>query len=157
MKIKKIQFKRGKIQFWWTFLTKSFLHKFNCFSLFNAPRINALMLWMITSSLFVTYFIMYVVLPEKAIESQWRTFLIDNGLSLFGSSVIVFYAFKDSRNAGIATFWMIHCAIMFIAAILGFHMQIFWFNTMVKLFLLGFAYYIITDIYKRSKSNGRVS
>lgn len=147
-------FKRGKIQFWWTFLTKSLLHKFNCFSLFKAPKINSFILWTLTSALFVTYFIMYVFLPPDLIDSQWRTFLIDNGLNLFGTSVIVFYTFKDSRNAGLATFWMIHCAIMFFAAIFGFHMQIFWFNAMIKLFMLGLAYYIIADIYKRSKSNG---
>lgn len=129
------------------------LHRFNCFSLFKAKKINAFLLWTMVGSLFVTYFIMYIYLPGEDEAGQWRVFFINNGLDLFAQSVIIFYGFKDTRNAGLATFWMVHCGILFFAAICGFNTQIFWFDIITKLFMLSLGAYIIMDIRGRSKND----
>lgn len=150
---------KGMIQFLTTMgsgsIWKDMFHKFNCFSLYKAPKINSFLLWLMVASYISTYFIMYILLPAKDTDNQWRAFLIDNGLNLFSSSIIVLLAVKDTRNAGLATAWMINCGILFTAAIMGFSMQLFWYKVFSHLFMLGLGYYVIHDIYRRAKDETR--
>lgn len=143
---------RAKLLFFWTFMMQNWLHKFNCFSLFRAKKINSFLLWTMMGSLFATWFIMYVLLEPTDEAGQWKTFFINNGLALFGSSVIVFCYFKDTRNAGIATAWMLHSGILFFAAMFGFHMQIFWYKIIYNLALGGIVFYIGKNLYDRANT-----
>jgi hypothetical protein len=125
--------------------------KFNCFSLFSAKRVNGFLLWAMFISLFAAYWLMYFYLPADDLANQWYTLFISNAFQAVAMSVIVWFYFKGTRNAGIATAWMVHCGIDFISQLLDLHKQIFWFDAFSKLFLLGLAFYVIYDIYQRSK------
>lgn len=128
---------------------KNICHRFYCYSLFKAGKVNDFLLWAISIGLIGSYFLMYFVLPAKDELGQWRVFLVNNAFSLFGSSIIVYNAYKGTSLAGVATFWLISCVILFICAIFGLTRQIFWVEAVLNVFILGFLLYILYDVFFR--------
>lgn len=137
--------------------TKQLLwHKFNCFSVTDARKINDVLLWSILPSAIICYAIMYFILPAEAIDEQWMTLFITKAAQLLFLSIISYHQFKGTRNAGMATAVMVYCGINFVSEILGFNHKMFWFNAMSMLFFAGLGYFILKDAYKRCKDGGEI-
>lgn len=143
------------MRFIFSFIFHRMWFRFNCFSLFKAKTVNSLLLWAMFGSFFGSYWIMYYYLDADNIMGQWYTYFVSQSFQMCAMSITVYYFFKGTRNAGIATAWMINCGINFIAQVLGLHKQIFWFDAFTKLFILGLAFYVIYDIYQRSRNGNK--
>lgn len=128
-------------------------HKYNCFSVTNARKTNDFLLWSIIPTGMLCYGLMYYWLPAKATDEQWFTLFITKAFHLFALAFISYTYFKGSRNAGMSTAVLIYCGINFVSEVFGFSHKLFWFNTVAQLFFLAMAYFIIRDIWYRTKKD----
>ena len=140
-------------KFIWNMTKKQLWHKYNCFSVTDARKINSILIRLIIPSAMLCYVIMYVILPAKATDEQWYTLFVTKAAQSVIFSVISYSYFKDSRDAGMATAVMVYAGINFFAEVLGFSQKMFWFDAMAKLFFVGMAYYILRDIWNRCKKD----
>lgn len=140
-------------KFIWYFILRNLWHKYNCFSVTNARKINTFLLYSMLPSAMLCYFIMYWVLPPQAIDAQWYTLFITKAAQMLAFSYIAYSYFKDSRDAGMATAVMVYCGINFTSELLGFHHKLFWFNAIAYLFFAAMSLFIIRDIWHRCKKD----
>lgn len=140
-------------KFMWYIILRDLWHKYNCFSVTDARKINSILLISIIPSAMLCYLIMYYLLPAKAVEAQWYTYFITKAAQMMAFSFISYSYFKDSRDAGMATAVMVYCGINFISDVFGFHHKMFWFNAMAYLFFAAMSLYIIRDIWHRCKKD----
>lgn len=143
-------------KFIWQMTSQLLWHKFNCFSLKDARKINDFLLWSILPTAMICYAIMYWILPAKATDAQWFTLFITKAVQFLFLSVISYYYFKGSRNAGIATAVMIYAGVNFMAELFGFSSKMFWVHTMALLFFLSVGTFMLLDIRNRCKNGGKL-
>lgn len=140
-------------RFMWFFILRDLWHKYNCFSVTNARRINTFLIYSMIPSAILCYLIMYWILPAKAVDEQWYTLFVERAAREVAFSFIAYSYFKDSRDAGMATAVMVFCGINFMSELFGFHHKMFWFNAMAYLFFGAMSLFIIRDIWQRCKKD----
>lgn len=140
-------------KFIWRMTLKLIWHKYNCFGLRDARKINDFLIWSIIPTGALCYCLMYFWLPAKAIDEQWFTLFVTKAFHLLALAFISYHYFKGTRNAGMSTAVLVYCGINFASEVFGFTHKLFWFNTVAQLFFLAMAFFIIRDVWYRTKKD----
>jgi len=137
-----------------TYTWKNLWFRWNCFGLFYSGRINTVLLWSMVLSVISCYGMMSWFLEPHEMEATWHHFFSTHGIFNVASSLMVYSLFGRSRNAGLATIWMLYSGVNFFVTLLDLQQYFAPVSFVMKAIMVFIAIHILFDIYKRSNAKG---
>lgn len=134
------------------FQWKTLWHKWQCYGLFYSGNVNKVLLYAMFGSLVSTYSIMRLQMAPNEVEVHWHQFFANNGVMHVVSSAIVYYYTRDSRNAGLATIWMLYMGATFHVRMLGLDDYVWLVDKLARYTINLLSIYIIYEIFQKSNA-----